>query len=135
MVDNPKEFLGVGWKFPIQIGSDNRISLSTYEEDIKESVIIILSTRKGERIMRPDFGCGIHDFVFENMNSSIIGRIKSSVRESLVKYEPRINVTDVQVSAEDLDSGKLIITIHYFIRATNNPSNLVYPFFIKEGVR
>jgi phage baseplate assembly protein W len=128
-----KEFLGRGWKFPVQATEEGRIAESAYEEDIREAVLVILGTAKGERVMRPDFGCGIHDFVFASINTSTVTLIGKTVREALMLWEPRIEVTGISVDTDDSDSGKLLITIDYRVRTTNNRFNLVYPFYLKEG--
>jgi len=132
--ENTKSFLGVGPSFPfIQLDSNSNIKTSQYEEKIKESIIIILGTSKGERLMRPNFGCGIHDFVFETINTSILTRIKLAVSEALVLWEPRINLLNVDVSTQDIKKGILTIKIEYQVRTTNNQFNIVYPFFLKES--
>jgi len=128
-----KEFLGRGWKFPVKIKAENQIAMSEYEEDIKEAIWIILSTAKGERVMRPDFGCGIHDFVFAAINTSNLTLIESSVREALTSWEPRIELIEVKVITDMIPEGKLLINIEYKVRTTNNQFNLVYPFYLKEG--
>ena len=128
-----REFLGKGWKFPVGVDSQGEIEMSEHEQDIKEAIWIILSTAKGERVMRPDFGCGIHDFVFAAINTANIGLIESSVREALTMWEPRIELKDVSVSTEKVDEGQLMISIDYTVRATNNEFNLVYPFYLTEG--
>ncbi len=129
-----KEFLGRGWKFPVAVeAATGKISMSEYEEDIKEAIWIILSTSKGERVMRPDFGCGIHDFVFASMNTTTLGLVESSVREALTLWEPRIEVTEVAASPDQNDPGRLVISIKYTVRNTNNQFNLVYPFYLGEG--
>jgi phage baseplate assembly protein W len=128
-----KEFLGKGWKFPVNADSKGQIFMSEYEKDIRESIWIILSTSKGERVMRPEFGCGIHDFVFASINMSILTLIENSVRESLTLWEPRIEVMSVKVSTEKMNEGKLMINIDYKVRTTNNPFSLVYPFYLTEG--
>ena len=128
-----KEFLGAGWKFPVQVTPSGRIALSQYEEDIKEAIWIILGTAKGERIMRPDFGCGIHDLVFAPINTATLTLVENSVREALTVYESRIELIQVKASAERADEGKLIVSIDYRVRSTNNRFNLVYPFYLKEG--
>lgn len=128
-----KEFLGRGWKFPVNVNAKGKIEMSEYEEDIKEAIWIILSTSKGERVMRQDFGCGIYDFVFAPINTATIGMIEASVREALILWEPRIEVINVDVSADKAEEGKLLISIDYRVRNTNNEFNLVYPFYLKEG--
>lgn len=117
----------------MQATEERRIAESAYEEDIREAVLVILGTAKGERVMRPDFGCGIHDFVFASINTSTVTLIGKTVREALMLWEPRIEVTGIAVDTDDSDSGKLLITIDYRVRTTNNRFNLVYPFYLKEG--
>ena len=129
-----REFLGKGWKFPVRIDSKGAIELSEYEQDIREAIWIILSTAKGERVMRPDFGCGIHDYVFTSVNTANIALIESSVREALTTWEPRIEIQQVNVSTENIDIGQLMISIGYTVRSTNNEFNMVYPFYLTEGV-
>lgn len=128
-----KEFLGKGWQFPVQVDGTGRIAMSEFEQDIREAIIIILTTAKGERVMRPDFGCGIHDFVFASMNNTNIGLIESTVQEALLKWEPRIDLLDVSVSTDDADLGRLLVSIDYRVRATNSEFNLVYPFYLSES--
>lgn len=126
-----KDFLGQGWKFPVNVSAAGAITMSAHEEDIKEAIRIILSTSKGERVMRPDFGCGIYDFVFAPINTATIGMIEASVREALTLWEPRIELE--KVSVENVEEGKLLISIDYRVRSTNNEFNLVYPFYLQEG--
>lgn len=128
------EFLGKGWKFPINVDANTgKIAMSEFEQDIRESIIIILSTAKGERVMQPDFGCGIHDLVFEAINITTLGLLESSVREALTLWEPRIILSEVKVTPEEVSQGKLLVDITYHVRTTNNRFNLVYPFYLKEG--
>jgi phage baseplate assembly protein W len=126
-------FLGVGWKFPVNMDTRGKIQMSEYEEDIREAIWIILATSKGERVMRPDFGSGIHEFVFATVDIATIGFIESSVREALAMYEPRIEVLNVEVSTEEIHQGKLLISIDYRVLDTNSEFNLVYPFYLTEG--
>ncbi|NIM15094.1 MAG: baseplate protein [Candidatus Aminicenantes bacterium] len=128
-----EEFLGRGWTFPLQVDDEGHISMSEYETDIKEAIWIILSTAKGERVMRPDFGCGIHDFVFSVINTSTLTLIENSIKEALTIWEPRIDLANVNVSTEKISEGKLIIDIEYIVRSTNNRFNMVYPFYLREG--
>ena len=129
-----KEFLGIGWKFPVGVDSiTGKIVMSEYEEDIRESIWIILATAKGERVMQPDFGCGIHNFVFATMSMATMGLIESSVREALIRYEPRIDLNEVKVLLIQDNLGKLEIEISYLVRTTNNEFNLVYPFYLQGG--
>lgn len=128
-----KNFLGVGWKYPVYINFEGKIAKSEYEEDIKEAIWIILGTAKGERVMRPDFGCGIHDLVFTPINTATITLVENSVREALTIWEPRIELIKVEASSEKSEEGKMLVSIDYRVRTTNNRFNLVYPFYIKEG--
>jgi len=122
-----KDFLGAGWKFPIRIDEEGSFSLSKHEEDIKESIIIILKTIKGERFNHPDFGSGVYNYLFSPINRSAISLIKEEVQNSLKKYEPRIDVEAVNIQTEEV--GKLLIYIEYTVRSTNKKENLVYPFY------
>lgn len=128
MVDST--FLGVGWQFYVGMDDQGRIASAAYEESIRQAIGIILRTAPGERVMRPDFGCGIHDLVFEVNSASTATRVATQVRQALLRWEPRINVSDVQVTAGE-DDAVLFIGIEYKVRATNNSFNLVYPFYLE----
>jgi phage baseplate assembly protein W len=126
-----KAFLGVGWGFPVVFDNSGVVTTAQYEESVRQAIWIILGTSKGERVMRPDFGCGIYDLVFEVNSASTSGRVAQAVREALLVQEPRIDVRDVQVEAQG--SGEtLLIHIEYQVRATNNVFNLVYPFYLER---
>ncbi len=127
------EFLGIGWKFPLQVTPQGTIAQARQEQKVEESIYLILSTAKGERVMLPDFGCGIHDLVFEPNNSSSRSMVVSTVRQALVRYEPRIDVLEVAVETAPEEENLLLIRINYRIRANNAITNLVYPFYINEG--
>src|SRR4051812_33069390 len=125
----PQSFLGIGWGFPVAPDASGALALAAYEESIRQSVWIILGTAKGERAMRPDFGCGIHDLVFERNTAATAGRVTQSVKDALLRFEPRIVLVDVQVEAQE--SGAVLqITIDYRVRATNTAFNLVFPFYL-----
>jgi phage baseplate assembly protein W len=127
------DFLGRGWGFPIAPGLDDEIDMVSDADDIRESIRIILETDPGERVMRPDFGAGLRRMVFEPINTSTMALAQHRVQEALVAWEPRIDVQDVVVTAEDAASGVLRIRIDYVIRATNTFYNLVYPFYLQEA--
>ena len=130
---DPRSYLGRGWAFPVRLhDKEGTIRLSEYEQDIKESIWIILSTSKGERVMRADFGCGIHDLVFEVINTTSLAAIEEQVREALAAFEPRIEVVQVSALSDGGLDGRLRISIDYVVRGTNNQLNLVYPFYIRE---
>ena len=129
-----KEFLGRGWKFPPGVDtSTGRISMSEYDKDIQQAIWIILATAKGERVMQPNFGCGIHNFVFATLSMATIRLVESSVREALTRWEHRIDLNEVKVSADRSNIGKLLIEIKYRVRKTNTEFNLVYPFYLQGG--
>jgi phage baseplate assembly protein W len=131
-LDVPREFLGTGWKFPIRINARGGLSYSQHEQDIEESVWIILSTSKGERVMEPDFGCGIHDYVFAPNNVATRGSIAYEVQKSLAQFESRIDVTGVRVESFPESENRLLIYVDYRVRSTNSKRNLVYPFYLTE---
>lgn len=133
MQTEQREFLGVGWKFPLQVTPSGQIARSSYEKRIEESVFLILSTSKGERLMLPEFGCGIHDLVFAPNNSMTLTLVVQMARQALVAYEPRIDVLDVTAQSAPEQPNLLLIRISYRIRANNALANLVYPFYINEG--
>jgi uncharacterized protein len=126
-----KAFLGVGLGFPFQF-ADGAVATAQYEESVRQSIWIILATSKGERVMRPDFGCGIYDLVFEVNSASTSGKVAQAVREALLVQEPRIDIRDVEVEAQG-DGVTLLIHIEYQVRATNNVFNLVYPFYLERS--
>lgn len=137
----PQTFLGVGWGFPVSVhledkdqGDDTnqgKIRLAAFEQSVQQAIWIILSTAKGERVMRPEFGCGIYDLVFELNSAATAGRIAHAVREALLEFEPRIDVRDIQVQSQH-GGEVLLISIDYEVRATNNVFNLVYPFYLER---
>jgi phage baseplate assembly protein W len=129
----PKSFLGTGWGFPLGVyATSGKINVAAYEESVRQSIWIILGTAKGERVMRPDFGCGIYELLFENVTPATIGRIVKAVREDLLMFETRIDVLEVQVRPEN-DGEILMISVDYEVRATNNVFNLVYPFYLERS--
>jgi phage baseplate assembly protein W len=129
----PKLFLGVGCAFPIIKRNDDnaRFRFAEYEDSVSQSIRLILSTAKGERVMRPDFGCGIHDLVFSVTSQTTCDRTASEVREALARWEPRIDVEEVRVWPSE-EGTILFIHIRYQVRATNNVFNLVYPFYLES---
>jgi phage baseplate assembly protein W len=131
--DQAKAFLGVGWQFQPCVAPDGKIALAQYEEDVREAILIILGTNLGERVMRPTFGAGLNQFVFEPLNATTINLVQTRVQEALIAWEPRINVIDVTASAGGDEANQLLISLTYQIRATNTQFNLVYPFYLQEG--
>ncbi len=128
-----REFLGRGWKFPVRVNPRGGLSYVSAEQDVQEAIWIILSTARGERLMQPRFGCGIHEYVFAPNNPATQGEIAHQVRYALTEWEPRIDVLDVRAEADRDEHNKLLIRVDYRIRSNNTFHNLVYPFYIQEG--
>jgi phage baseplate assembly protein W len=130
----PTRILGVGWGFPvafINTGSkEKRFAVAEYEESVRQSILIILSTAKGERVMRPDFGCGLDELVFAVNGSATQGMAEFEVREALQNWEPRIDVLRVEASSTGQRGEQLLIQIDYRVRMTDTRYNLVYPFYL-----
>ena len=133
MPQDPRDFLGVGWKFPIRVNARGGLSYSRLEQDIEEAIWIILSTAKGERVMEPDFGCGIHEYVFATNNPTTRGALTYEIQKALAAYEPRIEVETVRVDSLPDRDNQLLISLAYRVRSTNAKRNLVYPFFLEES--
>ncbi|HML35996.1 MAG TPA: GPW/gp25 family protein [Bacillota bacterium] len=126
-----KSFLGTGWKFPIQVDeATGRIMTSRYEEDIQEAIRIIVMTGKGERVMRPDFGCGLREYLFQGLDYETVTQMRGEIEEALTGWEPRIADVEVDVIPDD---GKMLIHVSYVVRSTNNPFNLIFPYYLTEG--
>ena len=128
------EFLGVGWGFPVEWDENKeRFVIAEYEESIRQAIRIILSTALGERVMRPDFGCAIHELVFAPNSAATQGMAEHHVREALLRWEPRIEVLDVKAVASGGQDEELLISINYRVRMTDSRFNLVYPFYLNRG--
>jgi phage baseplate assembly protein W len=135
-LDPAKAFLGVGWAFPVRTGgTDGDVTMAVYEEDIRQSVRLILETDLGERVMRPDFGAGLRALVFEPVNTTTMALARHRVEQALIVWEPRIKVEDVTVTTDPETRNRLNIDIRYRVRSTNIFYNLVFPFFLQEGRR
>ncbi|HEV7607372.1 MAG TPA: GPW/gp25 family protein [Steroidobacteraceae bacterium] len=129
-----KAFLGAGWAFGVRARNDARdVELAEHEEDVRQAVRIILETGRGERVMRPDFGAGLDDFLFEPLNGTTCALLKQRVEEALITWEPRIRVETVEVLLSASERARADIRIEYSVRATNTFYNLVYPFYAREG--
>ena len=132
MTENGKAFLGQGWAFPLQFEESGEVALAAYEEDVRQSIRLILGTNQGERVMRPDFGANIQAMTFEPISATTTALMKHRVEQALITWEPRIDNITVNVTAEP-PLGRLLIEIHYRVRETNTFYNLVYPFYLLEG--
>lgn len=126
----PREIIGRGWAFPPHIGPQGGIALTHERNEIDQAIHIILSTSPGERVMRPTFGCRLHDIVFDPNNSHTAARARRYVEEALGMWEPRISVIRVDVLHDTDQANCLIIEIHYEVKATHDQRSLVYPFYL-----
>jgi uncharacterized protein len=133
--DPSRAFLGVGWAFPLRLAADGSAATLAYEEDVREAILIILGTRRGERVMRPDFGAGLEEFVFEPVSTTTRETLKRRIEEALIDWEPRIDVVAVDVGFDPPHRDRLLVSLTYKVRATNTHYNLVYPFYLDEGPR
>src|SRR5215207_250700 len=124
------EILGSGLAFPLQVDARGALALAAGEDDVEQAIALILGTAPGEREMRPEFGCAVHDLVFDTIDAAMIGRLEFAIREALDRWEPRINVERLDFDLSAVDDGQLLITIAYTVRATNHQRNLVYPFYV-----
>ncbi|MEG1774183.1 MAG: GPW/gp25 family protein [Oscillospiraceae bacterium] len=130
-----RDFLGRGFSFPPSVDSaTGRFETVSADEDIRQSIYLIITTRKNERAMLPEFGCSIYDFVFELPDASAASLVRTAIIDALIRWEPRIINIAVSIDDRAMQEGKLILSISYTVRATNNPNNLVFPFYLYEGV-
>jgi phage baseplate assembly protein W len=135
-MEERKDFLGRGWAMPVDLDPrTGLVAISEYEDNIRQSIRIILETAPGERVMRPNFGCGIHDLVFAAVDTTTMQRIRSVVEEALRRYEARIEVIGVTIDEDATSEGVLLVELEYRVRKTNQIGNLVYPFYFREGGR
>jgi uncharacterized protein len=129
-----KTFLGIGWQFPPTFDKrSGSVMLVSEEEDILESLQILLSTRPGERIMLPEYGCDLDAFVFQSVDSTLINEMRSKIEFAVLYFEPRITLNEIDIRQDENIEGLLLIELNYTVRKTNTRSNMVYPFYIIEG--
>jgi phage baseplate assembly protein W len=124
------EIIGSGLAFPLQVDRRGGIALARDETDIEQAIELILGTARGERPMRPEFGCGVHDYVFDSIDASTVGKMENAIRDALDHWEPRVVVESVEFDLSGVDEGRLMIDIGYRVRVTNTMRNLVYPFYV-----
>ena len=124
------DFVGAGWAFPIGTDATGGVALVRRDREIEQAIRLILGTAPGERPMRPEFGCRIHEHVFGPANASTAGQVAYDVRAALERWEPRIEVDDVTVSFDPDDLGRLFVDVRYRVAARNDPRNLVFPFYV-----
>ena len=127
-------FLGRGWSFPPEFDKETaEVKLVENELDIVQSLKLLISTRKGERVTNPKYGCEIHDLMFDNINSYNLLKIKGALKQAILFFEPRISVEKIEIDKEHEYEGILFIRIDYLIRLTNTRSNVVFPYYKIEG--
>lgn len=124
---------GSGWSFPVEPNAAGALSYEHDEAKIQQSILIILGTAQGERVMRPEFGSRLRDLVFAPLNSSTRSLVAKAITEALVKWEPRVDLLSVRPNDKASDPATLVVNIEYRVRATNSVFNLVYPFYLREG--
>ena len=141
MRTDPAPFLGIGWNFPVarQPAKNGEapscLAHARHEESVRQGILLVLSTVKGERLMRPDFGCDIHDLLFASNNATTRGMAESAVRDALLRWEPRIDVLRVTASVEGGNGECLLVDVDYRVRKTDSRFNLVFPFYLARPVR
>ena len=127
-------FLGRGWGFPPEFSrASKNVGMLEDVEDIESSLTILLSTRLGERIMQPNYGCNLDEMVFEAMNLTMLTYLKDLVENAILYYEPRIELEGLEIDTSQENEGVLLIRIDYTVRSTNSRFNYVYPFYKNEG--
>jgi phage baseplate assembly protein W len=124
------DITGTGIAFPLRVDAHGGVALSRDERDVEEAIAVVIGTARGERPMRPEFGCGIHDYVFEAIDAYTVGRLDHEIRLALQRWEPRIDVLDVGIDTSLAERGELLIEITYRLRESNDVRNLVYPFYV-----
>lgn len=127
-----REFLGQGWQFPIQVDMQSKFSLAKGEYSIEQAIRAILETRLGERVMRPEFGCRIHELVFDGRNATTASLAMSYVEDALARWEPRIEVTEVDVNYHPDHQAALLIDIYYLIKTIHDERSIVFPFYLAD---
>jgi hypothetical protein len=129
-----KSFLGTGWRFPPAFGqTDRRAVLVSGEDDIRESLHVLLSTAPGERVMQPDYGCDLRSLVFSELDASAVTAVQDAIRRAILFFEPRIDLESVDADDARAAEGVLTLHLNYRVRTTNTRSNMVYPFYFIEG--
>jgi phage baseplate assembly protein W len=124
------EILGTGIAFPLRVDRRGGLAVVQGDDDVREAIGIILGTAPGERPMRPEFGCGIHDHVFDTVDAHTLGLLEAEIRSALDRWEPRVDVEEIEFDLSRVDVGELLIDIRYVLRATSDERNLVYPFYL-----
>ncbi len=135
-ISSDSQFLGTGWRFPPAFNKSAQamgVAMVSHEEDINESLQILLGTAPGERVMYPSYGCGLKLMVFENFDQSALTELKDMIKRAVLFFEPRITLDRIDVDLQEIDQGCIRFCLNYTVRTTNNRSNIVYPFYFNEG--
>lgn len=130
---NGTDIIGRGWKFPIKVNAKGRLDWSEGADRIRDAIWIIVSTSLGERVMRPQFGAGLKDFVFQPNSDVLRAELATTVRKALTAWEPRIELIAVRAETSPNEESLVLISVDYQIRDTNELYNMVYPFYLQEG--
>jgi phage baseplate assembly protein W len=131
--DHSSEFLGAGIAFPLHVNENGLIAMNALEDHVRQSILLILQTAKGERVMRPDFGARLSDLTFEPVTQATITLAEHYVKEALTRFEPRIVISKVEITVNPQEPDHLLIGLQYRVRSTDTTFNLVYPFYIERG--
>ncbi|MDD5033799.1 MAG: GPW/gp25 family protein [Methylococcaceae bacterium] len=127
-------FLGRGWSFPPTFeAASGELMMVEAEEDIRQSLAILISTVPGERIMLPQYGCALHSLIFESIDNTLLTEIKTVLADAILYFEPRIRVETIKITTDRMADGLLVIAIEYTVVQTNTRSNMVFPFYLAEG--
>jgi len=133
-IGNDQGFLGTGWSFPPEFNRHARtVKMVSEEADIRESLRILMLTSPGERTLQPAYGCGLKRMVFEQMNESAETEMKDLIERAVLFFEARITLNKIDIGYEDLEKGLLTISLNFTVRTTNSRSNMVFPFYFREG--
>lgn len=133
-MDDDKSFLGSGWSFPPLFDNvSGTVQLVSAEEDIAQSLQLLLSTRPGERIMQPSFGCNLDVMLFEPLTTTLVAYVKDLIETSILYFEPRIELDSVRINTAQAEEGLVLIEVQYTVQSTNSRYNLVYPYYLDEG--
>jgi phage baseplate assembly protein W len=128
------DFLGTGWGFPPEFDNTTQsVVMVADDTDIRQSLLLLLNTKQGERVMLPDFGCNLNEFLFQAMDASTVRFMQDMITNAILKYESRINVNDLTIDTSDIVDGYVLIDLAYTVRTTNNRNNIVFPFYLNEG--
>jgi phage baseplate assembly protein W len=132
-LNNDKAYLGTGWSFPPTFMPNSGVTLVSAEEDICQSLQILLSTSLGERVLQPTYGCNLTELMFEPLSPTVTSNIKELVRVAILYHEPRIRLNQLDLTMPPEELGLVLITVDYTIRSTNSRFSFVYPFYLEEG--